>query len=77
MNCLVAEMKDERHNPNFIADAAGSLMSGKFGGKIRLRAGETFITNGSIVVHLRAFSGSVAGNAFQLQSAFRRSPAYP
>ena len=50
MNCLVAEMKDERHNPNFIADAAGSLLSGKFGGKIRLRAGETFITNGSIVV---------------------------
>ncbi|MCA1624218.1 MAG: ecdysteroid 22-kinase family protein [Acidobacteria bacterium] len=43
-------MNDERHNPDFIANVASSLLSEEFGGEIHLRAGETFITNGSVVV---------------------------
>lgn len=43
-------MIDERHNPLFIAAAAGSLLSEKFGGRIRLREAETFTTGASIVI---------------------------
>jgi hypothetical protein len=43
-------MIDERHNPDFIAEVAGNLLSEKFGGSIRLRKGKTFVTGGSIVV---------------------------
>jgi hypothetical protein len=43
-------MIDERHDPDFIADAAGSLLSKKFGGRIRLRGAKTFTTGASVVV---------------------------
>ena len=43
-------MIDEKHNPNFIADVAGNVLSEKFGEKIRLQADKTFVTNGSVVV---------------------------
>ena len=51
-------MSDERHNPNFIADVAGSLLSEKFGGKVCLQAGETFITGGSVVVRCSVVGSS-------------------
>jgi hypothetical protein len=46
----VIEMIDERHDPDFIANAAGTLLSKKFGEGIRLRKGKIFTTGASIVV---------------------------
>lgn len=43
-------MIDERHNPNFIADVAGKILSEKFGERLHLSKSETFVTGGSIVV---------------------------
>lgn len=43
-------MVDERHDPNFITDAAGSLLSKKFGERVRLLRGKTFTAGGSVVV---------------------------
>lgn len=43
-------MIDERHDPHFIANIASRLLSKKFGERIRLRKGRTFVTGGSIVV---------------------------
>jgi|GEM_PF-1909659 len=53
VNCLVSEMIDERYNPTFIADVAGSVLSDELGEEIRLQAGETFITDGSVVVRCK------------------------
>ncbi len=58
MNCLVAEMIDKRHNLNFIADVAANVLFKKFGERINLLAGETFITNGSIVVRCNVIDSS-------------------
>lgn len=46
----VTKVIDARHDPNFIANSAGSLLAKKFGEGIRLRKGKTFTTGGSIVV---------------------------
>ena len=43
-------MIDERHDPDFIANLAGALLSEKYDASIRLRRKETFITGGSIVI---------------------------
>jgi hypothetical protein len=43
-------MIDERHDPNFLVSVASQVLSKQLGGKIRLRAGKTFSTWGSIVV---------------------------
>ena len=44
------KMIDERHDPDFIANVASSLLSKKLGEPIRLHKGKTFTTGGSIVV---------------------------
>src|SRR5919202_1184276 len=46
-------MIDGRHNPDFIADVAGSVLSQKFGKTIRLRRDKVFTTGASIVVRCR------------------------
>lgn len=46
-------MIDKRHNPNFIADVAGNILSEKFGEGIRLQADNKFVTNGSVVIRCR------------------------
>lgn len=43
-------MLDQRHDPDSIADAAGRVLSEKFGGRIRLRRSQTFTTGASVVV---------------------------
>ena len=43
-------MVDEMHDSDFIATVAASLLSKKFGERVRLRKGRTFTTGGSIVV---------------------------
>src|SRR5690349_5694731 len=44
------KMSDDRHNPDFIANIAGKVLSAQFGQPIRLRSKQVFTTAGSIVV---------------------------
>ncbi len=46
----IIEPMDERHNPDFIANIAGDILSKRFGERIRLHKGEVFTTGGSIVI---------------------------
>ncbi len=49
-------MIDERHNPDFIADVAGKILSEKFGEWLHLSKSETFVTGGSIVIRCEVIS---------------------
>jgi hypothetical protein len=46
-------MIDGRHNPDFIADVVGDVLSQQFGKTIRLRRDKVFTTGASLVVRCR------------------------
>ena len=43
-------MINERHDPTFVVNVAGNLLSEKYGERIRLQRGKIFTTGGSIVI---------------------------
>jgi len=59
------KMSDDRHNPDFIANIAGNVLSAHFGQTIRLRTTKVFTTAASIVVRC-----AVLDNRFDVPASF-------